>query len=155
MKVPKLAAVICGWSFSAVSSAQSVLSKDPCPSAFEEMMEKSKVEAWTAVENFYKKHSKCDDGAYAAGVSGLVADLLDTRWNELSSLKTKFSHDVGFKKFVLNHIDAEVSASEKELTSVKQKLTKSCPAGEEVLCKEIGVAVDRAFKEAGEGNSGK
>jgi hypothetical protein len=120
---------------------------DECEAAFKKTM--AEVDAgngFDAIENFYKNHGKCDDGAYAAGIDGAVADSLDNDWSNLGKLQPKLK-DKGFKKFFFSHIDAEVSASEKEMSSVLQKSKKKCPKGLAQLCKEIGAAAKAALEQ--------
>lgn len=100
---------------------------------------------WDSLHTFYKQFVACDDGGTAEGVSETVMNLLSQEWQTTSRLIQLVSKDRGFKKFVLNHIDATGNLS--DIVRLKSNARKQCPKEGGDFCRLI---IDRAKTATGE-----
>src|SRR6266446_4724451 len=76
--------------------------------------EASSLGSWAAVYESYKKFARCDDGAIGEGYSDSIARLLSDQWSTADELNRFVSHDKGFEKFRLRHIDELMSPTQAE-----------------------------------------
>jgi hypothetical protein len=100
---------------------------------------------WDAVYTSFKSYRQCDDGVIGEGYSESVARLLVDRWNTLPRLRRLVGKDVGFRSFVLKHVDATLN--NEDVQKIQRNARKRCPAGQRELCNEVGKRADLALKE--------
>jgi len=97
--------------------------------------EASSLQDWDAVFKAYRRYGHCDDAAIAEGYSETVGRLLAHHWDKAGRLGILVRQDVGFRQFVLHHIDDTVP--QKYLERIEKNAESSCPKGQGRLCHEI------------------
>jgi hypothetical protein len=128
--------LLCIGALSLLSQAAAVSGAELCSDkAFSQDL--SRVKEWKGFHHLYLQYlTRCsDDGFYAEGYSGAVAELLTKNWTDLLNLQSLTSHDTPFRNFVLKHIDA--TADREELSSILKKARSNCPATAMDLCRAI------------------
>jgi hypothetical protein len=104
---------------------------------------------WSALYKSYSKYKVCDNGNdVSEGYSEAVARLLSDHWDKLPELSSIYSKRRGFKKFMLQHIDATVDYN--DLQKIRQLSETQCPSTTHSLCAAIGLHVEAAIKESNE-----
>jgi hypothetical protein len=108
--------------------------------------ESNKIRGWVLLHKFYLRYRACapDDAVVTQGVSRSVARLLVDQWNTLPTGAGLMDKDAGFRKFVLDGINATVA--DDDLKTIKQRSQDACPAGGQGVCVEIEKAADDSLK---------
>ena len=91
--------------------------------------------------NWFKQYKQCDDGGIAEGNSEAVARLLVDHWDKLAELHQPTVKDIGFKKFVLGHIDETINPDDDK--QIYKNATTRCPKQLNEFCKEIATVARR------------
>ena len=99
----------------------------------------------TLYRSFREFVPQCDDGEIAEGYSDAVAKLLANHWKELPALVRLVTSDPAFKRFVLRHIDATISAD--DLTQIDANARLRCPSNGKHLCSLIAAEAKTSLKE--------
>lgn len=97
------------------------------------------LNSWDRIYDWYKKLRNCDQGAPAEGVSEAVARNLVDRWETLPRLG-ELAKNVGFRHFVLKHLDATLNAD--DLKKISTNATERCPTNLHSLCHGLRVRAD-------------
>ena len=97
--------------------------------------------------NLYGKHDCFSEGYFGEGIADAVVKRLADHWESLNDLANITSKNKGFKKYILNKIDATVA--DDDLIKIHSLANEECPKGLSVLCKNIDTEVIRAFTELG------
>ncbi|WP_238483206.1 hypothetical protein [Rahnella perminowiae] len=93
------------------------------------------LNSWEAIHKNYIAYAQCDDGSIAEGNSEAVARLLVDKWPETVKLQSLISHDSGFEKYILRHIDSTLDTD--DLNRIITLSSESCPAERQDLCSKI------------------
>jgi hypothetical protein len=117
-----------------LAATASANKEDQCFNAFKSLMAQKSS---PAVFDFYKKYSNCMDGAYAAGVSGTIVEILSNKWSDLKLLSSYIKEDPKFEKFLIQNIEAEVTGQESEVKKIVENTEKKCPSDQSELCLKI------------------
>lgn len=102
------------------------------------------LDSWQNLNLAYRQFLSCDDGGIAEGFSEAVARLLVDQWSKFNELLVLSARDVGFKKFVLSHIDGTLNIE--DLRRIKSLVETRCPKDAKELCGEIAREADAAIK---------
>lgn len=97
--------------------------------------EASSLTTWPDLYRSYLRFRQCDDAAIAEGYSDSIARLLSDQWNTADELNRLVSHDNGFEKFVLQHIDELMSPTQAE--NIGKNAEARCPSDAKRLCEKI------------------
>jgi len=103
----------------------------------------SSLRTWPQVYESYKNFRQCDDGAIDEGYSDSIARLLSERWSTVDELHRLTSHNRGFERFVLRHVDELMSPTQAEM--IHKNAEDHCPSNVRQLC---GKVIDRLKKAA-------
>ena len=139
-----LASVILGGA-STATVAESV---GDCPLTDQEFVSQlSAMNDWKTIYAVFKRNLPAcpDDGMFAEGYSDVVVRAFAKRWSQVRELQALTTRDPVFRTFVLRHIDA--TADPKELNQTLRNAKARCPAGANLLCKEIVANATAAIKE--------
>jgi len=101
---------------------------------------------FSEIFKFKQKFSHCMDGAIAEGIAGVVVDSLDKNWSQLSDVDKLSKKDTSFKKFILNNIEPNVTAQEKEVNNIINHAKKSCPKEMKVFCEDLIKTCEQSLK---------
>ena len=96
---------------------------------------------WDQVYRSYKRFSQCDDGAIAEGYSDTITRLLADDWASSNRLVALSARSIGFRSFVLRHIDE--SASSDVLAKIANNARSACPASGRRLCRSLAKATGK------------
>jgi hypothetical protein len=107
--------------------------------------EAGSLRSWDALYQSYKRYGRCDNASAAEGYSESVARILVDHWAAVSRLAKLAGRDLGFRRFVLSHIDATLDM--KDVRTIAAKATKSCPPGLHSLCIDLKKSANAAIKE--------
>jgi hypothetical protein len=118
---------------------------DRCRGAENEI---ARLRTWADLEGWYRRFPRCDDGCAAEALDRRIVDMLVKEWENLPQLQELSNQQPQLKRFVLRHIDGE--SDPKTLRRLRTEARKSCPAGLEAFCREIGTAVSHALAEQAE-----
>jgi len=134
-------ATVCYLLLAATSALLASENAKPCttPDAIRAEQEASSLRSWAEVYKSYKNFARCDDGAIAEGYSDSIARLLSDNWSTADQLNRLASHDKGFKKFVLRHIDELMSPDQAE--KIRDNADAHCPSYTKRLCKLIAARI--------------
>ncbi|MFD3246239.1 hypothetical protein [Rahnella aquatilis] len=102
------------------------------------------LDSWEAIQKNYVAYAQCDDGNIAEGNSETIARLLVDKWPEIVKLQSLISHDSGFEKYILRHIDSTLDTD--DLNQIIRLSSESCPAERQDLCSKIIAAAQNAEK---------
>jgi hypothetical protein len=109
------------------------------------MTESDTLRTWNALYRSYKAYRQCDDGAISEGYSESVARILVDHWDTLPHLDLLARKDAGFRRFVLEHLDATLNMDDVEL--VRKRAKAKCPSGLRRLCDDLTRRADETIKE--------
>lgn len=90
---------------------------------------------WDALHLAYQQFENCDDGGTAEGFSDTVMKLLADKWETAPRMFELTSHDSGFKRFVLNHINATGNLD--VIKRLQENAQSHCIAHRRDMCKLI------------------
>ncbi len=104
------------------------------------------LKTWGDLHRSFKRyqHQGCDDGVFAELYSDFVVRTLARQWDRFSEMRSLADTDAGFKKFVLDHIDA--TTDQKDIERIRANAESKCPKGASALCAAIGHAALEAEK---------
>jgi len=97
--------------------------------------EASSLRSWAEVYKSYKNFAQCDDVGIGEGYSQSIARLLSDQWNSADQLNRLTSHDKGFERFVLRHVDELMTPD--QANKIRDNAEAHCPAHARRLCTEI------------------
>jgi len=115
--------------------------------------EASKPRGWDALYRVYRQYGRCDDVDAEEGFSESVARILVDHWESLPRLAQLGTADVGFRRFVLGHVDATLDT--KDLKRILTMATYSCPHRQNLLCGDLRIKADAAINEDAEAHARK
>jgi len=101
---------------------------------------------WDALHQSYKRYRQCDDGAAAEGYSESVARILADHWETLSRFAELSRQDSGFRRFVLNHIDATLNTD--DLHKIESSAATRCTVNLRKVCADVRAAASAAIEES-------
>jgi hypothetical protein len=128
---------ICGLmlALSCAGNAQ----EHPCPTLM------PTIHTWDVLYKSFRLYGHWDDGAVGEGYSESVARILVDHWNTLTRLSSLGAENVGFRRFVLKHVDASLDM--KDVEKIRTKARTQCPQGLRSLCDDLRKQADLALKE--------
>lgn len=100
-------------------------------------------ERWDSLYRHQQVFGPCDDGGLAEGYSDAVVRLLAWRWGQIKNLAAISNSDPGFRRWVIQHIDATTSAQ--DLQKIMRNSDKCVGDRYDSLCRLIRTAVDEAI----------
>jgi hypothetical protein len=127
-----LLALLIGLTSYAAASTQKVCSAADLRQARSEVDQPGD---WKTVYRSFKRFSQCDEGEVAEAYSYAIGRLLAHDWDNLDQLLRLADSDREFAKFVVMHIDENIS--EDEAQKIVSNSRRRCPPGAKWLCKSI------------------
>ncbi len=103
------------------------------------------LRSWDALYKSYKLYGKCDDGAVAEGYSESVARILVDHWSTVPRMANLAARDVGFRRFVLGHVDATLDFN--DLKKISANAKTRCPSGLGAICADVTKEADAALSQ--------
>ena len=114
--------------------------KRPCSQdeAMRAEKEIDNLKDWDQMCGWYRRFSRCDDGAIGEGYSDAVGQLLANRWEDFGKLAKLAATDNEFQSFVLKHIDETIPAD--TLGKIRRNASTDCPSSRTKLCRLVAKA---------------
>jgi hypothetical protein len=129
--------LLCGLCMCAFANDSS---KGPC--THEEAIQAEKdtdhLRNWDQVYRSYRRFSRCDDGAIGEGYSDAITKLLANKWEDFGTLAKLAGADIGFRRFVLKHVDQTVPSD--TLGKIVENAKTRCPSGQTRFCRLVVAA---------------
>jgi hypothetical protein len=103
------------------------------------------LRSWDALHRSYSLYRQCDDGAIGEGYSESVARILVDHWTTLPQLARAAENDIGFRAFVMKHVDATLNTD--DLAKIRKNAQTQCPKGLRAVCNDLTNQADSALRE--------
>jgi hypothetical protein len=102
------------------------------------------LRSWDALYGSYSLYRQCDDGAIGEGYSESVARILVDHWTTLPQLVQVAGKDIGFRAFVMKHVDATLNTD--DLVKIKKNAQTQCPKGLQATCSDLANQATSALR---------
>lgn len=99
---------------------------------------------WQAVDDFYARYQKCDDGYIQEGASDRIIRLLVDKWHELDELAARVKSHPALAEYVLMHISSYLDRE--DLLRLQMLASAQCKRENRALCNCILSRVSTALK---------
>jgi len=93
-----------------------------------------RLRSWDSLYRWYKLYGRCNNVSAAEGVSESIARVLVDHWTTLPRLARLASIDAGFRRFVMDGVNATLDMS--DIEQIKAKTT-TCPKSLVRLCGDL------------------
>jgi hypothetical protein len=104
-----------------------------------------RLRSWDNLYRWYKLYGRCNNVSAAEGVSESIARILVDHWTTMKRLARLASMDAGFRRFVMDGVNATLDMSDIEQIRAK---TMTCPKSLVRLCGDLRKQADAAIDEA-------